>query len=238
MRDHVDYAINFGLNAIPTSDAKTFPQPNFLDIVQKTNTIVHLLEKIYSASIVPCVASTSYSSECVKSKEKVLETIELKLDTGLDRCISAVMNWVKASLAGEQKKTDFRPETDVDTVASQACVQVVQQLKPFIAQIQRCMDGENLSAVLNDFGVRLHRVIFEHFQQFQYSTTGAMVAICDVNEYRKLVRVLQSTLATQLFDVLHALCNLLLVKHENIPEVCSGDTLVRGMDEDNLVESC
>lgn len=55
MRDHVDYAINLGLNGIPTTDSKVFPQPNFLDIVQKTNTIVHLLEKIYSASIVPCV---------------------------------------------------------------------------------------------------------------------------------------------------------------------------------------
>lgn len=55
MRDHVDYAINLGLNAIPTTDSKVFPQPHFLEIVQKTNTIVHLLEKIYSASIVPCV---------------------------------------------------------------------------------------------------------------------------------------------------------------------------------------
>lgn len=177
-------------------------------------------------NIILYCSSTSYSSECSKNKEKVLETIELKLDTGLDRCITAVMNWVKGSLSAEQKKTDFRPETDVDTVASSACLLVVQQLKPFIAQIQRCMDGENLNAVQSDFGCRLHRVIFEHFQQFQYSTTGALVAICDVNEYRKLVRLLQSNFVTQLFDVLHALCNLLLVKHENIPEVCSGETLV------------
>lgn len=175
----------------------------------------------------PSFSATSYASECSKNKEKVLETIELKLDTGLDRCITAIMSWVKVSLAAEQKKTDFRPETDVDTVASAACLQVVQQLKPFIAQIQRCMDGANLNAVQIDFGCRLHRVIFEHFQQFQYTTTGALVAICDVNEYRKLVRLLQSPFVDQLFDVLHALCNLLLVKHENIPEVCSGETLVR-----------
>lgn len=53
-----------------------------------------------------------------------------------------------------------------------------------------------------------------------------MCAICDVNEYRKCVRVLNSPLVTQLFDILHALCNLLLVKHENLQEVCGGDTLV------------
>lgn len=55
---------------------------------------------------------------------------------------------------------------------------------------------------------------------------GAMCAICDVNEYRKCVRVLNSPKVTQLFDILHALCNLLLVKHENLQEVCGGETLV------------
>lgn len=54
-----------------------------------------------------------------------------------------------------------------------------------------------------------------------------MCAICDVNEYRKCVRVLNSPLVAQLFDILHALCNLLLVKHENLQEVCGGETLVR-----------
>jgi exocyst complex component 5 len=53
-----------------------------------------------------------------------------------------------------------------------------------------------------------------------------MCAICDVNEYRKSVRVLSSPLVVQLFDILHALCNLLLVKHENLQEVCGGETLV------------
>lgn len=57
--------------------------------------------------------------------------------------------------------------------------------------------------------------------------SGAMCAICDVNEYRKCVRILNCPLVTQLFDILHALCNLLLVKHENIQEVCGGETLVR-----------
>lgn len=53
-----------------------------------------------------------------------------------------------------------------------------------------------------------------------------MCAICDVNEYRKCVKDLGSTLVVNLFDTLHALCNLLLVKHENLKQVCYGDTLV------------
>lgn len=54
-----------------------------------------------------------------------------------------------------------------------------------------------------------------------------MFAICDVKEYRKCVASTGlSPMVSQLFDVLHAMCNLLLVKHENLQEVCGGETLV------------
>jgi hypothetical protein len=56
---------------------------------------------------------------------------------------------------------------------------------------------------------------------------GAMCAICDVNEYRKCVKEFKVPLVNTLFDTLHALCNLLLVKPENLKQVCTGDQLVR-----------
>lgn len=161
------------------------------------------------------------------NKDRILLNIESKLDTGLDRAINAIIGWVKTYLQSEQRKTDFKPESDFDTVASAACQHVVQQIIPIIKQIQRYMDGDNSKRVMSEIGVRLHRIIYEHLQQFQYTTAGAMCAICDVNEYRRCVRVLDSPLVTQLFDILHALCNLLLVKHENLQEVCGGETLVR-----------
>lgn len=55
MNEHVDYAIDLGLQAIPISESKTVPQVYFFDVVQKSNTIVHLLEKLYAASVIPCV---------------------------------------------------------------------------------------------------------------------------------------------------------------------------------------
>lgn len=179
----------------------------------------------------------------------MLEQIENKLDMGLDRAINAIIGWVKTYLQIEQRKTDFKPESDFDTVASAACQSVVQQFIPIIKQIRKCLEGENMRGVINEIGIRFHRTVYEHLQQFQYTTagmflstynllstysnmnstsnTGAMCAICDVNEYRKCVRVLDSPIVTQLFDILHALCNLLLVKPENLQEVCGGETLVR-----------
>ena len=56
-----------------------------------------------------------------------------------------------------------------------------------------------------------------------------MIAICDVKEYRSAVcgrsRAAPAP-AHALFDALHALCNLLLVKPENLHQVCEGETLV------------
>lgn len=198
--------------------------------------------------------STPKYAECLSRKRTALEQVETKLDNGLDRAINALVGWVKVYLQSEQKKTDFKPDSDFDTVASAACEHVVQQIIPIIKQVQRCLDGDNLKGIMNEIGVRLHRVIYEHLQQFQYTTAGnvnclftfncyrncnsicffcsvlilgAMCAICDVNEYRKCVRLLNCPQVTQLFDILHALCNLLLVKHENLQEVCGGETLVR-----------
>lgn len=49
----------------------------------------------------------------------ILEQIETKLDIGLDRSLNAVLGWVKQYLQQEQKKSDFKPETDdFDTIAS------------------------------------------------------------------------------------------------------------------------
>lgn len=106
----------------------------------------------------------------------MLEQIESKLDMGLDRSINAILGWVKTYLQSEQRKTDFKiePESDCDTVASKACKDVVKNIKPIMKQIQRCLDGENLKSVFNEIGVRLHRTIYEHLQQFQYTEPGKL----------------------------------------------------------------
>ena len=54
-----------------------------------------------------------------------------------------------------------------------------------------------------------------------------MLVICDVNEYRKCVKEeMRIPIITQLFERLHALCNLLVVVPENLKVVRSGEQLV------------
>lgn len=50
------------------------------------------------------------------------------------------------------------------------------------------MDGKNVDTVLTELGVRFHRLIHEHLQQYSYSSMGGMLAICDVAEYRRCAK--------------------------------------------------
>lgn len=63
-------------------------------------------------------SNTPKYSDYVFKKRILMDQIETKLDQGLDRSISAVIGWVKVYLQYEQKKTDYKPETDVDTISS------------------------------------------------------------------------------------------------------------------------
>ncbi|XP_033227162.1 exocyst complex component 5 isoform X1 [Belonocnema kinseyi] len=223
--EHVDYALELGLQSVPIPESRTQPELHFFNIVRRCNAIIRLLEEQFCDSLVPLVVSTPKHVECMSKKKKILEQIEMKLDLGLDRSINAIVGWVKVYLQTEQRKTDFKPETDVDTLNTPACLTVVQYVTGMIRHIHDSLDGKSLENVLKELGIRFHRVIYEHLQQFQFNSAGAMCAICDMNEYRKCVKELKISFVVTLFDTLHALCNLLLVKPENLMQVCSGDQL-------------
>jgi len=76
--------------------------------------------------------------------------------------------------------------------------------------IHDSLDGKNREAVMMEFGTRLHRTIYEHIQQFTFNSTGyhdndgvnnstnmlnvptgGMLAICDMNAYRKAIKLFE-----------------------------------------------
>ncbi|ELU10626.1 hypothetical protein CAPTEDRAFT_182979 [Capitella teleta] len=232
--EHMEYAVDLGLQAIPLADPKTEPEIYFFEVVEQANSIFHLFEKQFSDSLVPCVIGSPKHSECVLKKRDIMETMENRLDQGLDRTLSAMSGWVKHILITEQKKTDFKPENEDMQMYSDACAHVVKYVKTQVETIHNLLDGKNVDAALTEFGVRLHRVITEHLQQFQFNSMGAMLAICDVNEYRKCVKAFEIPSLNQIFDTLHSLCNLLVVVPEHLKEVCTGEQLA-SMDKSVLL---
>ena len=156
-----------------------------------------------------------------------MEKLEMKLDTGLDRTLNALVGWVRTILSQEQKKTDFNPTSGMAALvsASPACSRVIKFVNYQVDKIRDSMDGHNIEAVLLELGICLHRVIYDHLQQFTYSSSGVMSVICDVQEYRKCVGEFKVTAVNALFDTLHAMCNLLILPPENLRGAMQGDQL-------------
>jgi len=227
LHNHVDYALELGLAGIPLPESKSSPEIYFFDVVSQTNTIIHLVDKLFTDSLVPLVVSTPKHGSCLHTKKHELEKIEAKLDQGLDRALAAATGWIKTILASEQKKSDFNPvEQDIMPAASTAaCIKAVRWVGTMTEKIRECLDGRNVEWVLQELGVRLHRTIYEHLMSFQFASAGAMTLICDMQEYRRCVADWKLPMVTQLFDTLHAMCNLLILPPENLRGAAMGDQL-------------
>jgi hypothetical protein len=227
VHEHVEYAIELGLQGIPLPESKTVPELYFFDVLGQTNAIMHLFEKQFGDSLLPLVSATPKQNDCLQRKKNEQEKLEQKLDSGLDRTLSALVGWVRVILQQEQKKTDFNPSSAHAglTTASSACLKVVRFVMSQVDKIRGSLDGKNIECVLLELGVRLHRVIYDHLQQFTFSSSGAMAVICDVQEYRRCAGDFKVTSVNALFDTLHAMCNLLILPPENLRMATMGDQL-------------
>ncbi|KAK7904716.1 hypothetical protein WMY93_017323 [Mugilogobius chulae] len=210
----------------PFPDAKN-ANLYFLDVVQQANSIFHLFDKQFNDQLMPLISSSPKLAECLHKKKEVIEQMEVKLDTGIDRTLNCMVGQMKHILATEQKKTDFRPEDENNVMIqyTTACSKVCAYVRRQVEHVRKSMDGKNVDTVLTELGIRFHRLIHEHLQQYSYSSMGGMLAICDVAEYRRCAKDFRVPLVLQLFDTLHALCNLLVVAPDNLKQVCSGEQL-------------
>jgi hypothetical protein len=48
LHSHVDYAVELGLAGIPLPETRSHPEIYFFDIVRQTNTIIFLVDKLFS----------------------------------------------------------------------------------------------------------------------------------------------------------------------------------------------
>ncbi|XP_064108034.1 exocyst complex component 5-like [Macrobrachium nipponense] len=231
LNEHVDYAIELGLQVIPGGEVRLAPEISFFEVVHQSSSMMNLLDKLFSDSLVPLVISTPKHGDCIQKKKQLGLSLEQKLDLGLDRTLSAITSYVRHVLTVEQKRTDFKPDDEDILMANvtTACQRVVRWISVVAERVRDSLDGQNLESVLLELGIRLHRTVLEHLMKFEYSSIGAMTVICDVNEYRKCVASFKIPLVNSLFDTLHTLCKLLQVSPENLKVVCSGDQL-SGLD--------
>ncbi|XP_065661360.1 exocyst complex component 5 isoform X2 [Hydra vulgaris] len=225
--EHFEYAVDVHLQYLPPIEAKTPPDIMFLTVLYQSNTIFHLIEKHFTDFIVRTVGSSTIYGECALKKKQLVDNLESKLNSGMERVLSSMVNYMKFLLNSEQKKSDFRPDgEDGAMTQTSACISCCRYIKILVPSLYDALDGKNLEVVLIELGTRFHKVLMEHFFQFTYTDIGAMVALCDVNEYRHAIKLFKIPLLDRLFNVLSALVNLLVVQPDNLKDVGSEEQLV------------
>ena len=226
--DHFEYAIDVSLQFLPPLEPKSPPDLLFLNLLYQSNTIFHLIEKHFTDFIFRNVGSAAIYNECAQRKKALIDSLENKLNQGLERVICSIINYLKFILSSEQQKSDFRPESDVMGAMTQtsACVKSCQYIKDIVTEIRQALDGKNLEVIFTEIGTRFHKLLLDHVYQYTFTDVGAMVALCDVNEYRHCMKLFKVPLLDRLFSVMLALVNLLVVQPENLKEVGADEQLV------------
>ncbi|KAL6740364.1 hypothetical protein Aduo_013725 [Ancylostoma duodenale] len=225
--EHLDYAVELAIAGIPPGEPKTSPPAYFFSVVSQNTSIVLLLMKQYEDSVLPLVKG-SVVEQCVAKKwSSSLRSLEQKINMGLERQLSAIVGYVRFVLSSEQKKADFRPDNQqINLTASAPCQQVVRFLSSQASAMERGCDGGNLVVLQTELANRLYKLLLTHIQQFIFNSAGAMLLLCDLNEYRKCVSQwrLEATVTRQ-FESLHSLANLLVVLPENLTDAAHSPML-------------
>ncbi|CAL8082336.1 unnamed protein product [Calicophoron daubneyi] len=239
MMDHVDYGVTLALQGLQSIvPGYVNPKLVFFSVVHDATSIFQFFGKTVDESILPLVsASSGYVQDVTNRRQAVQQELEGKLQLGLDRCLNVVISQVHSILSSEQRKTDFRPETQEVSIGgppSQACQRVVPFLVQVIREARLQLDGQNLKNFLAELGIRVNRALVDHFYGYTFSDTGGFVAMQDVTAYREVAKQLGSPVVDRLFDVLLKLMNLMLIKPENVQQVIQ-DYLQSGIPKELLL---
>lgn len=215
IKQHVQYAIDFGLTQAPSAEPKTEPDMSMFLLVQEANTVWHLFEKQFNDDLLPLTAQSPIHAEAVQARKSMKDAMETSMDSALEKTITSAIGYAKNILKSEQKRNDFLSD-ELASQATPACRTAVEYLHKVISSMKKHLDGENIDLILIALGGKFYTLIYEHLQAFQFSSMGGMLAICDIKEYRTAAKSLNSVLVDSKFDTLHALCNLLIAVPENL----------------------
>ncbi|KAI3386126.1 hypothetical protein SNEBB_011330 [Seison nebaliae] len=88
--------------------------------------------------------------------------------------------------------------------------------------------------ILMEYGLRLHRIIYDHICRFEYNELGGMMVLFDVKIYRDVLKSCNSLVVDQVFNTLYSLTNLLIVAPINVQMILANNGVAQiTNDEDD-----
>lgn len=226
-KNHILYAVDLHINTLKSIDIKQDINLHIFPLIKQLNILMYLFEQFTNTNILEPVRSSPFHSKISNRQRMICNELESKIDIGLEKAFNSICNHLKYVLQTEQKRTDFKSETDeISNQCTPACARALKIIENQISKLNMSLDGRNINSALKDLGIKFHRCIYDHVFKFEYNELGAMAVIRDINEYRLCAKNFNSPVVDRLFTVLYALSNLLVVKPSNLQEICTGEHLI------------
>ncbi|ELR13552.1 exocyst complex component 5, putative [Acanthamoeba castellanii str. Neff] len=191
---------------------------HFLEVAQQVNQIVILLQRHFHVEIAPHVSqSNTVYSECIDKKDHLLAMLEDKISEGLELTLNLVVATLERQLGYEQGRNDFRLSDD-DIISinrpTTACANAVNYIVAQTKVIQANLDGKNAESFLEELGLRLQKLLLEHFRKFTVSQgMGGMKLKRDMQEYQQAaLSSFPFPAVTEAFEVLSDLASIHLIE--------------------------
>eukprot|EP01137_Pigoraptor_chileana_P007384 Opistho-2@52905 len=236
--EHVNYALDLASEKLGI-EPKTEPTLVFFGVAQAANYSFHLLQNHFRESVAPALAgSVAAQTECIGKKNKIMELLEGKIASGLEKTLETIVIWLGRILETEQKKTEFRPNDDDLSVFTLPCTQACRKCCRFFTKqreaAQSSLDGYNADGFLTVLATRFHRVLTDHIRQQSINSLGGLLLTRDIAEYQNCVRGIKNPLIMEMFELLREISNIYVVRPENLRQVSSEGRLVK-LDRDTLM---
>ncbi|KAG0270149.1 Exocyst complex component 5 [Actinomortierella ambigua] len=219
---YVDAALDSALEDLTAMDSRTPPDLKTMKRVKLVNGIIHLIQMHFQTTILPLtVPSPQVYRETVLQKNKLMQSVESKANSTIQKIIDVVLGWLETCLS-RQRRTDFRPkdeEVDLTALATRPCIDCCEFLRRMYETVKKCLDGKNIEMFCTEVGVAFHGMLLEHFKKFSISPMGGLMVTKDMVKYLETVKAWNIPILEERFEMLRQLGNLFLVTPEMLPTV-------------------
>lgn len=184
------------LAILQENNTKTEPGLSYIPTLKPAITIMHLLSTfIHTVLLTLAAPNISIRKSMARSTDRIMETVETKVNNILQHSIDVILNWTSKLLA-TQKRTDFRPRDDpssgpnylelLQTPTCQSVYTFLSRMHPlFLIAIT---PGANLTSFFLEVALGFRALLFTHFQKFQVNAAGGIMVTKDLTKYIELLR--------------------------------------------------
>ncbi|GAA5978973.1 hypothetical protein JCM10908_002753 [Rhodotorula pacifica] len=214
-KGYLETALDTALHQLTMLDGKTEPDLSPLLVIRQADMIMHLWQKYISTALVPLAGtSVTVRREMGIFNNHVRVRIEGKVNSIVQRCLDAIVNYLSTVL-GKQKKGDFKPKNDELAFArlnTEPCLLACDFLGKVREVTNEALTGRNAEVFLTEVGVTFHSLLLEHLKKFPVSAIGGLMLTKDLALYQDTIATFSLVPISDRFEMLRQLGNVFIVQ--------------------------